>query len=73
MAAHQVVNELLKLFEGEAISPFGAFRGISAFEGMESPFRAFGGPTGMFNHFHNTNDTEKDQNNLMNFSSQTHS
>ena len=47
MAANQVVNEVFKLFEGEAISPVGAFRGLSAFGGMESPFRALGGPTGM--------------------------
>ena len=55
-AAHQAVNEAFMPFGGGAFSPFGAFGGLSAFGGMGSPFGAIGGPTGMFHHFHHTDD-----------------
>ena len=43
-------------FGGGAFSPFGAFGGLGAFGGMGSPFGAIAGPTGMFYHFHYTDD-----------------
>ena len=55
-------------FGGGAFSPFGAFGGLSAFGGMGSPFGAIGGPTGMFHHFHHTDDISRFR---INFSSQT--